>query len=189
MRLLSYTVITEFTIFSNSPQQAPAAAPSWARVKRPKKKKNPAPIIWRKPRQQKKAWRNEICYSTENLESTPRKFQKMQDTKEDMNSGSTAFQSKTWKSPDWSRKQEHLTLIVVCRLRDRRKDRCARCIWTSGRSFFLISTVSPVLDSQQSCSNVPWRPQWQEAQGLGFYELCTLHVIIFSFIVISANLE
>lgn len=51
---LLYTVITEFTIFSNPPQQAPAA--------------------------------------------------------------------------DWSRKQEHLTLIVVCRLCDRRKDRCARCI-------------------------------------------------------------
>lgn len=40
---LLYTVITEFTIFSNPPQQAPAAAPSWARVKRPKKKKkNPS---------------------------------------------------------------------------------------------------------------------------------------------------
>lgn len=65
---LLYTVITEFTIFSNPPQQAPAAAPSWARVKRPKKKrKPPAPITWRKPRQQKSAWRNEICYSTENL--------------------------------------------------------------------------------------------------------------------------
>jgi hypothetical protein len=36
----------------------------------------------------------------------------------------------------------HLTLIVVCRIRDRREDRCARCICTSGRSFFLISTVS-----------------------------------------------
>lgn len=36
---LLYTVITEFRIFSNPPQQAPAAAPSWARVKRPKKKK------------------------------------------------------------------------------------------------------------------------------------------------------
>lgn len=82
---LLYTVITEFTIFSNPPQQAPAAAPSWARVKRPKKKKKPpAPITWRKPRQQKSAWRNEICYSTENLESTPRKFQKMQNTKEDI---------------------------------------------------------------------------------------------------------
>jgi hypothetical protein len=40
---LLYTVITEFRIFSNPPQQAPAAAPSWARVKRPKKKKkNPS---------------------------------------------------------------------------------------------------------------------------------------------------
>jgi hypothetical protein len=65
-----------------------------------KNKTNPAPIIWHKPRQQKSAWRNEICYSTENLESTPRKFQKMQNTRENMNSGSTVSQSKTWKSPD-----------------------------------------------------------------------------------------